>query len=181
MLDETEDQRLALKAASGDRAAFERLVRENYERIHGLAWRFTGGPPESEDLTQDVCMALGRKIRSFRGDALFTTWLYRIILNASRDARRSDLRRDRASSEFVEVDADRRASDDDRARRAAWLRFAIAGLKDDLRETAVLVIDQGLTHAEAAEVLQLSEGTVSWRFAEIRKTLRRLAVAEGTV
>ena len=85
LLDETADNALALQAAAGDRAAFARLIDRHFDRIHALAWRFAGGPPDCEDLAQDVCMALGQKIRSFRGDAGFTTWLYRVVLNAARD------------------------------------------------------------------------------------------------
>lgn len=181
MLDEAEDHRLALEAASGDRAAFGRLVERHYDRIHGLAWRFTGGPPDSEDLAQDVCVALGRKIRSFRGQSAFTTWLYQVVLNAARDAMRRRTTRQTASSRFVEVDELRRGEDAARAREAAWLRGAIASLKDDLRETAVLILDEGLSHGEAAKVLEISEGTVSWRLAQVRKALKASAAEEGSL
>lgn len=180
MLDEDEDQRLALDAASGDRAAFARLVERHYDRIHGLAWRFMGGPPDSEDLTQDVCLALGRKIRSFRGDAAFTTWLYQVVLNAARDAMRRQKTRRAGAAGFAEIDGLRRDEAAARAQDAAWLRGAIARLKGDLRETAVLVLDEGLSHRDAARVLEISEGTVSWRLAEIRKALKAAAIEEGS-
>lgn len=175
MLEETDDHRLALDAASGNRAAFERLVERHYDRIHALAWRFTGGPPDSEDLAQDVCIALGQRIRSFRGDASFSTWLYRVVLNAARDLYRRTKSRDRATSTFAEVDEMRRADDKARASEGAWLRAAIATLKDDLRETAVLILDEGLTHGQAAAVLDVAESTISWRLMEVRKALKALA------
>lgn len=179
MLDETDDRGLALDAAAGDRAAFAELVNRHYGRINALAWRFTGGPPDCEDLTQDVCMALGRKIRSYRGEAAFTTWLYRVVLNAARDHARRQTTRDQANMAYGEVDALRRAEDRDRAREAAWLRAQIAGLKPGLRETAVLVLDEGLTHAQAAEVLEIAEATVSWRLMEVRKAIAARAREEG--
>lgn len=172
MLDETDDRGLALEAAGGDRAAFAELVNRHYGRIHALAWRFTGGPPDSEDLTQDVCLALGRKIRSYRGESAFTTWLYRVVLNAARDAGRRQVTRDQATATYGEVDALRRADDRARTADAEWLRAAIGMLKSDLRETAVLVLDEGLTHAQAAEVLEIAETTVSWRLMEVRKALK---------
>ncbi len=181
MLDETDDQRLALDAAGGDRAAFARLIERHFDRIHGLAWRFTGGPPDSEDLAQDVCVALGRKIPSYRGDAKFTTWLYQVVLNAARDAGRRTTTRARATQTFAEVDGLRRDEDAARAKDADWLREAIGGLKDDLRETAVLVLDEGLNHAQAAEVLEIKESTVSWRLMEVRKALKARATEEGTL
>ena len=181
MLDETDDQRLAMDAAGGDRAAFARLLDRHYDRVHALAWRFTGGPPDSEDLAQDVCMALGRKIRSYRGDARFTTWLYQVVLNAARDAGRRQATRNRATEAFAEIDQLRRDEDKARERDADWLRAAMATLKEDLRETAVLVLDEGLNHAQAAEVLDVKESTVSWRLMEVRKALKALAQEEGTL
>jgi RNA polymerase sigma-70 factor (ECF subfamily) len=182
MLDETGDERLALDAAAGDRAAFERLLHRHFERIHGLAWRFMGGPPDSEDLAQDVCVALGRKIRSYRGDARFTTWLYQVVLNAARDAMRRRATRQSAAAAFAEVDDLRRGADAARAAEADWVRSAIAGLKDDLRETAVLVLDEGLSHAEVAEIMDVAESTISWRLMEVRKALKTLAATpEGSL
>lgn len=181
MLDETEDRHLALEAATGDRAAFARLVDRHYDRIHALAWRFTGGPPDCEDLAQDVCMALGAKIRSYRGEAQFTTWLYRVVLNAARDRYRRDDTRTRATETFAEMDGLRRDEDADRKREASWLREAIRGLKNDLRETAVLILDEGLNHAQAAEILDVKESTVSWRLMEVRKALKARAAQEGSL
>lgn len=178
MLDETSDQRLALDAAAGDRAAFARLLTRHYDRIHRLSWRFTGGPPDCEDLAQDVCIALGKRIRSYRGDAAFTTWLYRVVLNAARDRYRRDDARNRATQTFAEVDGLRRGAEADAAARADWLRGQIAELKQDLRETAVLVLDEGLSHADAAGILEVAESTVSWRLMEIRRQLKERAEAE---
>lgn len=177
-MNDKDDQRLAMQAATGDPHAFEALVGRHYDRIHALAWKFTGGPPDSEDLAQDVCIALGRKIRSFRGEARFTTWLYQVVLNAARDGMRRDKTRAAATAGFAEVDDLRRGADADRAARAEWLRAAIRDLKPDLRETAVLVLDEGLSHAEAAEVLEVAEGTISWRLGEIRKVLAGVAETE---
>lgn len=161
-----------MRAASGDRPAFERLLARHYDRIHALAWRFAGGPPDCEDLAQDVCITMARRIRSFRGEARFTTWLYQVVLNASRDAHRRNATRARATQTFAEVDDLVRGAERDRAEKADWLREAIAALKPDLRETAILVLDEGLGHAEAAEILEVAESTVSWRLMEVRKALR---------
>ena len=179
MLNEPDDRSLALDAAGGDRAAFAQLVRRHYARIHALAWRFTGGPPDCEDLTQDVCMALGAKIQSYRGEAAFTTWLYRVVLNAARDLGRKQATRNQANATFGEVDAMRRAEDKARANDAEWLRTALSELKTDLRETAILVLDEGLTHAQAADILEIKEATVSWRLMEIRKAIAARAREEG--
>jgi RNA polymerase sigma-70 factor (ECF subfamily) len=182
MLDETDDERLAMDAAGGDPAAFERLVQRHFERIHALSWRFMGGPPDSEDLAQDVCVALARKIRSYRADARFTTWLYKVVLNAARDRMRRDKTRSTATAAFAEIDDLRRGEDATRAAEASWVRSAISGLKPDLRETAVLVLDEGLNHADAADVMGVAESTISWRLMEVRKALKKLAeTPEGSI
>ena len=88
MLQQTADERLALSAANGDREAFGELLERHYGRILRLCLRLLGDRAEAEDLAQDVCVGLAKKIRSFRGEARFTTWLYRVVLNAGRDAMR---------------------------------------------------------------------------------------------
>ena len=172
MLQDRTDERLALDAANGDREAFGELLERHYGRILGIGQRLLGNRAEAEDLAQDICVGLARKIRSFRGEARFTTWLYRVVLNAGRDAMRRRASRGSVQRDFVEVDALRRAGDAARTAEAEWLREALDCLKDDLRETAILVLDQELTHAQAGEVLGISENTVSWRLHEVRKALK---------
>ena len=86
-----------------------------------------------------------------------------------------------ARDAFGEVDALRRGADAERRRDAEWLRACIAAMPPDLRETAVLVLDEGLRHGEAGEILGISEGTVSWRLSEIRKKLKAMAAEEGSL
>ncbi len=172
MLQQTADERLALSAANGDGEAFGELLERHYGLIFRLSQRLMGDRAEAEDLAQDVCVGLAKKIRSFRGEARFTTWLYQVVLNTGRDAMRRRASRGAVQRDFVEVDALRRAGDAARASEAEWLRGALGCLKDDLRETAILVLDQELTHAQAGEVLGISENTVSWRLHEVRKALR---------
>lgn len=177
MLSETGDNALALRAGEGDRAAFATLVERHYDRVFRLGWRLLGAEAEAEDLAQDVCIGLAAKLRSYRGDAAFATWLYRVVVNAARDRQRSHTRQGALSAAFAEVDALRRAGDAARAEEAEWLAEALAALKPDLRETAILVLDEGMSHGAAAEVLGIAETTVSWRMREIRKALKALAEA----
>lgn len=176
---ETDDNALALAAGEGDRAAFAALIDRHYDRIFRFAWRLTGAADQAEDLAQDVSILLARRIRQFRGDAKFTTWLYQVTLNAARDAGRRNTTRNRAIDRFA-GDLDRQQAED-RARRtdAEWLQSALATLRDDWRETAALVVGEGLTQAEAGEALGISEGTVAWRMTEVKKALTALAEAEA--
>ncbi|MGF1446165.1 MAG: RNA polymerase sigma factor [Pikeienuella sp.] len=169
------DEVLARAAAAGARAAFAALVERHYGRVLRLSWRLLGSEAEAQDLAQDVCIALGGKIRQFRGDAAFTTWLHRIVVNAARDAQRRRARSGRLAERYVETAALERAGSAAREAEHAWLRAALAALGPELRETAILVLDAGMTHAQAGAALGVSGGTVSWRMSEIRKQLAKLA------
>ncbi|MGH6650252.1 MAG: RNA polymerase sigma factor [Sphingopyxis sp.] len=165
------DADILAAAIAGNRDAFEALLRRHYDRIHGLAWQLTGSRADADDITQDVCCILAEKLSGFRGEAKFTTWLCSIVFNACRDFRR----RRKAFAGFTDrlavmvglMDApDGRDLYD-----ALWVKSAIARLKPDLRDTAILVAGQQLTHGEAAAILGVAENTVSWRMREIRRLL----------
>ena len=170
----TPDEDLAGAAVNGDRDAFGALVDRHYDGIFRLAFRLTGRRDVAEDLTQDICLALPGKLGGFRGDARFTTWLYRVTVNAVHDLRRREASRARASDGWGDWEIARRAEAEEAAEAFDWLRRAMIALPDDLRDTLALTLDGEMTHAEAASVLGISEGTVSWRLSEVRRRLRAL-------
>lgn len=174
----TGDTALALAAANGDKEAFSALLARHYDGLYRLCFRLTGRQDVAEDLTQDICLALPRKIQSFRSDAAFTTWLYRIAVNAAHDWRRRSLSRDRAAQGWGLWEVNRRAADQERSDGLAWLADAMTGLPDDLRDTLALTLGEEMTHAQAATILDVSEGTIAWRLSESRKRLRKLREEE---
>lgn len=175
---QTPDEDLAQAAATGDRAAYAALVERHYDRLFAFAIRLTGARELAEDLTQDILMELPRKLGSFRGSAKFTTWLYRVAVNAAHDQRRRAATRQKAAEGWGDWEVARLAEvSEDKAARD-WLSIAMTALPDDLRETAILLLGEDLTQAEAADVLGISPGTVAWRMSEVKKTLRALAQAE---
>ena len=155
---QTDDDTLALAAAGGDAGAFATLIERQYDRLFRLCFRLTGSQAEAEDLTQDICAALPAKLQSYRGEARFTTWAYRLCVNAAHDRRR-------------------RAADEETEEALDWLTQAMRSLPDDLRDTLALVLDD-MTHKEAGDVLGISEGTVSWRISEAKKHLANLRQEE---
>lgn len=179
MLMDTPDETLAQAAAGGDRAAFATLVGRHYDRIQGLAWRLTGSRADAEDLAQDICAALPVKLAHWRGEARFSTWLYRVVVNAAHDLRRRQATRARAADGWGDWEVARQ--DDIAASRAAqdWLEAAMARLTPDLRDTVALVLGEELTQAEAGQILGVSEGTVAWRMSEVKKRLRAIAAEEA--
>ena len=166
------EEDLVWAAAGGDREAFAEFLGLHYERIFRLCFRLTGRREEAEDLTQDICLALPAKLKSFRGRARVTTWLYRIAVNAAHDRRRRAASRTRAAGGWGDWEVNRRAAATDTAASLDWLRRSMSELPGDLRDTVALTIDGEMTHAEAADVLGISEGTVSWRLSEVRRRLR---------
>ncbi|QYK43466.1 MAG: RNA polymerase sigma factor [Paracoccaceae bacterium] len=175
---DTADETLAEAAAAGDRAAFATLVSRHYDRIFGLAWRLTGARDQAQDLAQDICAALPAKLASFRGQARFTTWLYRVVMNAAHDARRRAATRARAATGWGDWEISRQDEmAEDRAAQE-WLAAAMRALPPDLRDTVALVLGEDLSQAEAARVLGIAEGTVAWRMSEVKRRLRAMAAEE---
>ena len=175
MLMDTPDEMLAAAAATGDRAAFATLVGRHYDRIHGLAWRLTGSRTEAEDLAQDICAALPAKLRHWRGEAKFTTWLYRVVVNAAHDLRRRQATRSRAAQGWGDWELARRDEIAVLAEAQDWLAEAMTRLSPELRDTVALVLGEEMTQAEAGLVLGVSEGTIAWRMSEVKKRLRAMA------
>lgn len=175
---DTPDTDLARAAAAGDRDAFAALLARHYDGLFRLAFRLTGSRAEAEDLTQDICLALPGKIAAFRAEARFTTWLYRVAVNAAHDRRRRQASHARAADGWGDWELARRATAADTAEGLDWLMQAMAALPEDQRDTLALVLDGEMTHAEIGSVLGVSEGTVSWRVSEARKRLRALREEE---
>ena len=171
------DETLAGQAARGDGAAFASLLARHYDRVFAMAFRLTGVRAEAEDLTQDLCAALPAKLMRYDGRARFTTWLYRVIVNAVHDRRRRAASHARAADGWGDWERARQASDAETAQRLDWLTAAMTALPDDLRDTLALVLDD-MTHAEVGDILGISEGTVSWRISEAKKRLRDMKEKE---
>ncbi|WP_102109996.1 RNA polymerase sigma factor [Oceaniglobus roseus] len=176
----TSDEDLAAAAASGDRAAFAALLERRYDALFALCFRLTGARAEAEDLTQDICLALPAKLARYESRARFTTWLYRVAVNAAHDRRRRRATHAKAAAGWGDWEIARQAEMAEAKVQADWLAATMAALPDELRDTLALTLGEELTHAEAAEVLGIAPGTVSWRLSEARRLLRALAPKEGT-
>lgn len=163
------DDDLVSLAKQGNRAAFEALLRRHYDLMHRVAWRMTGSQTDAQDICQDVCCALVERIASFRGEAKFTTWLVGIVRNACHDHHRRHSTLTRLKGHLA-VLAEMAAPPDGRDLfRRSWLASELARLSPLLRETVVLVVGEGMTHAEAATALGVSESTISGRMHEVRR------------
>ena len=173
------DLDLVRLAQDGDRAAFRLLLERHYGMLFRVAYRFLGNRAEAEDAAQEMAMTLAEKIGSFAGRSRFSTWLYQIALNHCRDQARRQKSQGRMQAAFVEVEASRSADWADSDRRLKWLYQAIDRLKPDLKETALLVLAEDMSHAEVGCVLGIKEATVSWRMHEVRRHLSEMAKTDN--
>jgi RNA polymerase sigma-70 factor, ECF subfamily len=179
------DDLLMLAAQRGDVEAFGVLVRRYQQRIHRVSLHMLRDAAEAEDVTQDTFVRAYRALACFDGRSQAFTWLCRIAINLSLNALRARKNR-RASPEEPEaaLDASKLASDepDREASERQLARILYEGmdrLSETLRATLVLVTIDGLSHAEAGDILGCPEGTVAWRVFEARRKLREFLSERG--
>jgi RNA polymerase sigma-70 factor (ECF subfamily) len=172
------DAELLRRAASGDHDAFGLIYRRYQQIVYRFGRAMTGCPAAAEDITQEVFVTLfGDVARYDPSRASFTTYLYGIVRNLSRER----LRRERR---FLTLDAIRGAHDrtaflDDpggaleQAQRAAQMRQALLKLPARYRELIVLCDLHGLSYADAATVVRISTAAVRSRLHRGRQLLRQ--------
>lgn len=175
-----EAEREAIEACRrGEREAFDRLVVRYQRDVYRLCFRYVNDHEDANDLAQEVFVRAWRGISRFRGESSFSTWLYRIAVNACLNFRA--LRRP-TTQELPETLADpapgavARAESDDEARR---LRAAVSRLPEKQRATLILKVYHELTHEEVAGILGSTVGTVKANFFHALANLRRLMAEEG--
>jgi RNA polymerase sigma-70 factor (ECF subfamily) len=170
-----DDRALVARAAEGDRAAFDVLVRRHQRAVYGVCYRFTHDHAEASDLAQDALVRAYRGLARFKGDAAFGTWLYRIAVNVCLT---------RAAVKTPPVDpieplelADTRGERPDdplrRSQDAARVKAAIARLPEKQRLTVILRVYHELPHDAIARTLGSTVGTVKANFFHALQNLRR--------
>lgn len=156
------ERELVDRARRGDRAAFEALFHANRDQIYGLALRLTGDPVLAEDVVLDSFVSAWTGLRGFRGDSRFSTWVSGIAVNHARRARRVKGRRGKrfTSLDTAATNAPLSTGDVPAVERQIELERAIAELPAGAREALLLRHVQGLSCAETAAILNVTEGTV---------------------
>jgi RNA polymerase sigma-70 factor (ECF subfamily) len=170
-------------AQQGDPLAFERLYQLHSARVYALCLRMTGNTAEAEDLLQDVFLMVFRKIRTFRGDSAFSTWLHRIAVNLT-------LMRLRKKNSLETSHPEKNHSENDRPGHLEELAVADPLLSSSLDrlhleramrklcpfQMLVVVLHdiQGYKHTEIAKMLDWSIGNSKSRLHRARARLRKL-------
>lgn len=166
---------------NGEPQAFNQLVHRYRPRIFALALHLTGSRSEADDITQDAFLRAYKNIDRFEGRSEFFTWLYRIALNRALNVRRDRRRRITLSIDdprltmalAVDAGGDPRRTLELRETYTLLLR-SFDALSPLLRTTIALTQLQGLSHKEAAVVLETAEGTIAWRVHEARRKMREM-------
>jgi RNA polymerase sigma-70 factor, ECF subfamily len=171
-------------ARQGDREAFGKLVRHYQRRVFLCAMRVVLNEEDANDVAQEAFVRAYRAIDRFDGRSEFFTWLYRIVVNVALNHRRANKRKPTVSldsgasgvlSAALKQQAAGNTQREAELRQAVGdVRHALGELPDSLRATVALVIFDGLSYAETAKVLEVSQGTVAWRVHEARKRLRQI-------
>ena len=161
------DELLVRRAQRGERFAFDKLVERHEQRLYTLAARVLGSRDEAADAVQDALVRAWLALPKFRGDARFSTWLYRITVNAAHDARAK--RRTPPVEEPPDpVDPRDRFAEQE---LSGELQRALNALDETYRVAVVLYDVLGCSYAEIAELTEVPEGTVKSRIFRGRSEL----------
>ena len=171
-----EDRDLVTATLAGKREAFDVIVERHRRQIYQLCFRFVGNHEDASDLAQDVFVRAYRGLRGFKGNASFSTWLYRIGVNVCLN--RVSLKRPRIEAiderQLPESSSERPDVAVMRQERAREVRAAIAKLPPKQRATLILRIYHELPHDEIAGVLGSSVGAVKANFFHALANLKKL-------
>ncbi len=174
------DAELVVRARAGDQDAVSELYRRHSQRGYNLALRMTGDPWDAADATQEAFIKAFTHLGSFKGQARFSTWLYRIVVNSVND----QLRRRKPAP--VEDEVLERMSAQPAGRTSIGvgasaaqvedtlspeMKSALAALPEGFRLAVVLCDLLGYGYAEAAEILEVQEGTIKSRVFRARAQL----------
>jgi RNA polymerase sigma-70 factor (ECF subfamily) len=175
MVLEGNDRELVEACRRGERDAFRALFETHKDKVYSIALRFTGEESLAMDIAQDTFLKLFSSITEFRGDSAFSTWVYRLVVNACLDHKRRSWRLIPIADELIAV---LRAPGDSlnailHSEMRSRVRAAVDKLRPDLRMTVVLRYTEGLSYEEIAQVLSCSTGTVASRLNRAHKALER--------
>ena len=179
-------EELVRAAAKGRTDAFEELVRLHEKKVYALTLRMCGNPEDARDAAQEAFLSAWRGLPSFRGEAGFSTWLYRLASNAAIDQlRRNRRQREEDSLDAGEMDAPDQSPGPQEAAEGSELQRAVAdglaSLSEDHRRILLLREYQQLSYDEIAQTLDMDLGTVKSRISRARRALRKILLESGNL
>lgn len=167
----------------GDASAFDALVVRHQKAIQRVCYRFTGNAEDAADLTQEVFVKAYRSLSKFRGTSAFSTWLYRIAVNAClsfKAARKNKPGEEWDENHEIASDSPGLEETLDAQMNARSVRAALETLPEKQRLTVIMKVLEERTHAEVADLLGSNVGTVKANlFFAIRNLRKQLAAKSG--
>ena len=179
------DEQIVDRVRKGETRLFDQLVRRYQDPVYGMAARFMGGGADAEDVAQEVFLKVFRGLAGFKGEAKFSTWLYRVTFNLCADWLRRNRKPGRKAVAIEEagevrdgrVDLERSLLESEERER---VNRALASLDERYRSVIVLLYYQKLPYEEIATILGVPVKTVETRLYRARKMLREaLGQEEG--
>lgn len=177
-------------APSGLEGGFRELYEQYKDRVYNVCYRITGNPADALDAAQETFGILFRKIGEFRFESRFSSWVYRIAVNASIDLKRRQGARMQTSLDAVrsgsglgmdgsasaDLSDERNQGPEGEAAQCELqveVQAAISRLSTKMRQITVLRYMEGLSYEQISEVLRISLGTVKSRLARAHQALDR--------
>ena len=169
---------LIKRATEGDNEAFESLMSAYERKVYALCLRMMGNRQDGEDAAQEAMVRIWQKLPQYRGEAAFSTWVYRVTASACSDAIRKRSLRAQPSLEAMRAEgfepqdgAPTPQQALESAERREAMRRAIAGVPEQMRSVFLLRDVHGLSVEETARVLHVSSGTVKSRLSRAREKI----------
>jgi len=166
-----EEQDLIRRAQQGDANAFGELLDLYYDTIFRFAWKWCRHRENAEDIAQLACIKLASSLAQYRFQAAFSSWLYRLVISCAQDWQRGQKRHDHDELHESVPREDESQTEDQIY--LLQLLDELADIGEGMKETALLVHAEGMSHAEAGAVLGVSESTISWRIHTIRRHMSK--------
>lgn len=182
------EQELIQAARRGDDSAFEELVRQYEKKVYHLALRMCGNQEDAMEVSQEAFLSIWRGLKFFRGDASFSTWVYRLTSNAAIDYLRRQNRRTALEGTSLDDEESHLEPSDpaptpqqavEREERSRHLQEGLMALSAEHRQVLLLRELHGLSYDEIGQQLELDLGTVKSRIARGREKLRKILLASG--
>jgi RNA polymerase sigma factor (sigma-70 family) len=164
-----EDRRIAAACAAGDAKIFEEIYRRYGDRMKSIAWNHLGNVSDAEDAVQETFLKVHRAASTYTGEASFSTWMFRILVNTCYDLLRK--RKRRIDEAPIDEIVERTSPSVDDAKRIT-LRKLLDELPEQRRSVFTLFEIEGLSHAEIGEILGISEGNSKWILFATKKDLQ---------
>ncbi|MBI3948936.1 MAG: sigma-70 family RNA polymerase sigma factor [Acidobacteria bacterium] len=172
------DEQIVQRTLEGEIEAFSILVRRWEKKVYGLAYRMLGQYEDARDASQEIFLTVYRNLSKFRGDAKFSSWLYRIALNCCHNRLRERTMVTVPLEETELVVAEETIQGDlERKERVDRVRKALGALPYEMRQIIIMKEYEGLTFKEIAEILNIPVSTAKTRLYTGLDQLRQRLLA----